>query len=202
MNIDKNYLVIRHSIREEITDVNDSERQRLTKGGIEFAKQLGKFLSKYSGTFSFYHSPIPRCEETANFIKEGIESQSKKVINVSAFETLSGFFIGDFKIIANICHQEGHIKYLQKWFENRLDPKVVMPCSEAADVMYNKITGIKLDNVTKIFITHDWNLFCLKSLFIKNFEDVEIPNYLEGLIINKNKKEFKLFKQKNFINSN
>ena len=201
MNIDKNYLVIRHSIREEITDVNDSYRQLLTKEGTKLARKLGKFLSEYSSTFSLYYSPIPRCEETALFIKKGIESKNKKVVNISSFEHLGGFFNRDFKAIAELCNQGGHLEYLKNWFENKIDPKIVMPYSEAANLMFKKITDINLDHATKIFITHDWTLFCLKSLFIKTFEKIEIPNYLEGLIINIDKKKFSLFKQEYFINN-
>lgn len=200
MNVENNFLVIRHSIREKITDVNDSYRQRLTEEGIELARQLGKTLSKHSDNFTFYHSPVPRCEETANSIKEGIESQNKNVFKVTAFEPLGGFFNRDFKTIADLCHQTGHEKYLQDWYGNKVSPEIVMPCSEAANFMFNEITNTNHENTTKVFITHDWNLFCLQSLFRQSVAEMEIPNYLEGIIISNDKKTFNPFKQAHFIN--
>lgn len=199
MDIHNHHIVIRHSIREKITDVNDSYRQLLTPEGIELAKQLGKVFSLHSDNFTFYYSPVPRCEQTAFSIKEGIESQNKKVSNVVSFEPLGGFFNRNFKSIADLCHQSGHHQYLQMWYENKVSPDIVMPCSEAANFMFNEITNTNHENITKVFITHDWNLFCLQSLFKKSVKEMEVPNYLEGIIISKDKLKFTPFKQENFM---
>ena len=45
MDIHGKYLIIRHSIREPITDAKDSYSQLLTPEGIELAKTLGKTVS-------------------------------------------------------------------------------------------------------------------------------------------------------------
>jgi hypothetical protein len=65
--------------------------------------------------------------------------------------------------------------------------------------MFNEITNTNHENTTKVFITHDWNLFCLQSLFKKSVAEMEIPNYLEGIIISSDKKTFNPFKQAHFI---
>ena len=120
---------------------------------------------------------------------------------MTAFEPLGGFFNRDFKIIADLCHQTGHEKYLQDWYGNKVSPEIVMPCSEAANFMFSEITNANHENTTKVFITHDWNLFCLQSLFKKSVAEMEIPNYLEGIIISSDKKTFNPFKQAHFINN-
>ena len=196
MDIHGKYLIIRHSIREPITDAKDSYRQLLTPEGIELAKTLGKTVSLYSDTFSFFHSPVPRCEQTATSIKDGIEITAKQTVDIKPFDPLKGFFYRNWDYCAELMNTQ---EFTKKWFANEIPSEFIMPIREAGEMMLNEITSIKDDNTTKIFITHDWNIFCLRSLFFNSYEEMEVPTYLEGILVSGDKKLLQTFKQEHFI---
>jgi broad specificity phosphatase PhoE len=199
MNIDNKYLIIRHSIREPITDAKDSYRQQLTEEGILLAQHLGKTLSLHSDSFTFFHSPVPRCKQTAISISEGIVANSKQVFEVRSFEALAGFFYRNWEYCAELMNRQ---EFTKKWLADEIPTDCIMPIKEAATLMLNEITSHNPDNVTKVFITHDFNVFCLKSLFFKTDEEMEVPTYLEGLVVSANKRDFQIFKQEHFTNNN
>ena len=196
MDIHGKYLIIRHTIREPITDAKDSYRQLLTPEGIELAKTLGKTVSLYSDTFSFFHSPVPRCEQTATSIKDGIEINAKQTVDIKPFDPLKGFFYRNWDYCAELMNTQ---EFTKKWFANEIPSEFIMPIREAGEMMLNEITSIKDDNTTKIFITHDWNIFCLRSLFFNSYEEMEVPTYLEGILVSGDKKLLQTFKQEHFI---
>ena len=197
MDMHGKYLIIRHSIREPITDAKDSYRQLLTPEGIELAKTLGKTLSLYSDTFTFFHSPVPRCKQTATSIKDGIEINAKQTVDIKPFDPLKGFFYRNWEYCAELMNTQ---EFTKKWFADEIPPECIMPIKEAGEMMLNEITSIKDDNTTKIFITHDWNIFCLRSLFFNSFEEIEVPTYLEGILVSGDKKLLQTFKQEYFVN--
>lgn len=198
MDIDKKYLILRHSIREPITDAKDSYRQRLTDEGILLAHHLGKTLSYHSDNFTFFHSPVPRCEQTATSISEGILTNKKQTIEIKPFEPLAGFFYRNWDYCAELMNKQ---EFTNKWFANEIPTDCIMPIKEAANKMFNEITSHNNDNVTNIFITHDFNVFCLKSLFFDRYEEMEVPTYLEGIIVSGDRKHFRTFKQEHFVNN-
>ena len=187
-------MVIRHSIREPIFDVHDSYRQELTKEGFELANKFGRGIGDCSENFSIYYSQFPRCKQTAEEIKIGIEVRNKKVGLIQEFKPLGIFYNVDFKSNADLFNRVGNEKYLSMWFNNELSVNLVMPIKNAAQYMFTEITNLKDRNRTNIFITHDWNIFCLQSLFFNSFYEMRIPDYLEGIYFYGNNREI------NFIN--
>lgn len=198
MDIQGQFIIIRHSIREPITDAKDSYRQRLTDEGVELAKHLGKTLSLHSDDFTFFHSPVPRCEQTATSIRDGITTNSKRTLDIRPFEPLAGFFYRNWDYCAELMNRQ---EFTKKWFANEIPTDCIMPIKEAGNFMLNEITSHNHDSVTKIFITHDWNVFCLKSLFFQTYEEMEVPTYLEGIVVSGDKQNFRTFKQEHFINN-
>lgn len=198
MDIHDKYIIIRHSIREPITDAKDSYRQRLTDEGIVLAQHLGKTLSLHSDNFTFYHSPVPRCEQTATSIRDGIATNSKQTLDIKPFEPLAGFFYRNWDYCADLMNKN---EFTRKWFANEIPTDCIMPMKEAADFMLTGITSNNHDRVTKIFITHDFNVFCLKSLFFNTYEEMEVPTYLEGIVVSGDRNNFRTFKQEHFINN-
>ena len=197
MDIKGQFIILRHSIREPIKDAKDSYRQRLTDEGVELAKHLGKILSLHSDDFTFFHSPFPRCEQTATSIRDGIATNNKRTIDIRPFEPLAGFFYRNWDYCAALMNKQ---EFTKKWFANKIPAACIMPIKEAGNFMLNEITNHNHDPVTKIFITHDWNVFCLKSLFFQTYEEMEVPAYLEGIIVSGDKQNFRTFKQEHFKN--
>lgn len=200
MNITNYSIVIRHSIREPIFDVHDSFRQMLTIEGCELANKLGRELGLFSKTFSIYHSPFPRCLQTANEIKKGIEYHNIKVEKIQEFEPLGIFYNVNFKSNADLFNKIGNEKYLQMWLNNNLPRDLVIPIKTSAEYMLSEISNLSNNN-TNIFITHDWNIFCLQSLFFDSFNEMKIPDYLEGVYFYGQNNEIHFFNMNYFFDN-
>jgi len=195
LKIDKQNLIIRHSIREHITDAQDSQRQELTKEGVVLAQQLGKQLALYSDGFSLFHSPILRCKQTAVEIGNGILSCSKNVNKIEQMDLLVGFFVINWDYCAKLMNQQC---FLNKWFADEISTEYIMPIKDAANTMLNNIIN-QQNNLTNIYVTHDFNIFSLRALHSKAFEDVEYPDYLDGLIISNDMSYFENIRCKDII---
>jgi len=185
--IDKQNIIIRHSIREQIIDAQDSQRQVLTKDGVILAQQLGKKIALHSNNFSIFHSPVLRCKQTAIEINNGILYRSKKVYAIEQMDLLGGFFFINWDYCSKLINQQC---FLEKWFAGVISTEYIIPIKDAANMMLNNIISRQNNNLTNIFITHDFNIFCLRSLYSKTFEDIEYPDYLDGIIISNDKGYF------------
>ena len=125
-----------------------------------------------------------------------IEINAKKTVDIKPFDPLKGFFYRNWDYCAELMNTQ---EFTKKWFANEIPSEFIMPIREAGEMMLNEITSIKDDNTTKIFITHDWNIFCLRSLFFNSYEEMEVPTYLEGILVSGDKKLLQTFKQEHFI---
>jgi len=195
MKIKDNIIVIRHSIREPITDARDSYRQKITKEGIKLANILGQKIANNSNNFAFFHSPVPRCKETAIAIIKGIETNKTIENNVKQLDALDGFFYKNWEYCANLMNKQ---HFTKKWFKNEIPEKYIMPIELAAKKMLSEISNNSKENFLNIFITHDWNLFCLKSLYYKEYREIKVPQYLEGISISKNLQSIQIIKKEDY----
>jgi hypothetical protein len=186
MNLSESCLIIRHADREEINNLFSSEEIPIKKSGRIASFKLGESLAKENDEFNLYYSPYTRCRETAFFIKKGIEKQGKKVIRFVLFDSLKPFFNHDLFFIETICRKYSIEEYFKLWYEEKIPIKVALPCKISAITMLSDINSEKCKN--KIFITHDWNIFCLQSLYRSSFEDFFYPRFLEGVLYSRKRK--------------
>jgi len=64
-------ILIRHSERNKIPRGEFGTHYMLTENGVRMAEEFGTKLSEY-GIVKIYTSPIPRCVQTAELLKQGI----------------------------------------------------------------------------------------------------------------------------------
>jgi len=192
MDIQNKNLIIRHSIREPIKDAKDSMWQLLTEEGKELARTLGKKLAQHSPAFSIYHSPVERCRQTAECIKQGIISGFSQKVEINELDALKGFFYLNWDYCTNLMNNQ---VFTQKWFHDEIPDTYIIPIEHAAEIMMDEIISNHKPGTTNIFITHDWNIFCLKSLYYDRYDQMEVPGYLEGIIVDNNRKMKQIFKK-------
>jgi hypothetical protein len=104
---------------------------------------------------------------------------------------LAGFFFINWDYCSKLVNQQC---FLEKWFAGEISTDHIIPIKDAANKMFNNIVSQQNKYVTNIFITHDFNIFCLRSLYSKMFKDIEYPDYLDGLIISNDMKYFENIK--------
>jgi hypothetical protein len=176
-------IMIRHAERYPINNMANALELLLTGKGKEDAYILGRNLSHYS-PLAIYHSPVPRCRETALSIHDGIKSANKQAAIEGFLLDLGGpYIIGDWYAVVKAIEEIGHTLFLRKWFDGELPATLIMSLQEAARtqlmILVNQLnSGIS----STLNVTHDWNIMIIREYYFHlRHEDIGDPDYLDGV---------------------
>lgn len=176
-------IIIRHAERDPIDFMTRALEARLTIGGKSDAFLLGQSLARYN-PINIYHSPVPRCMETAECIFEGIISCNESANLAGYLLELGGPYItSNWDVVVSSIEQNGQSMFIRKWFDDELPPDLIMPLPEAANVQLNILASqLRSGNSSSINITHDWNIMILREYYFNlRHEDIGDPDYLDGM---------------------
>ena len=176
-------VIIRHAERDPIDVMTRALEARLTPAGKSDAFQLGQSLARYN-PINIYHSPVPRCIQTAECIFEGIRSCNEPATIVGYLLELGGPYItSTWDAVVNSIEQFGHSMFIRKWFDNELPSNLIMPLPEAAQIQLNILANQLRSGISSsINITHDWNIMILREYYFNlRHEDIGDPDYLDGV---------------------
>jgi hypothetical protein len=140
-------------------------------------------MSRYS-PIKLYHSPVPRCAQTAESILAGIMKENHKAELAGFMLELGGPYItGNWDEIVKSIERYGHSVFIRKWFDNELPPALIMPLPDAARSQLNILAGqLRSGGTSTINVTHDWNIMIFREYFFDlKHEDIGDPDYLDGL---------------------
>ncbi len=185
-------LLIRHSERSEITCYEQIVNAGLTEKGkaraIEFGRRMP--IKKY---IRFFSSPIDRCLQTAELIKQGlvenhVNSQfhfKKEDLNTHVLPILQGPN-GDWWQMSTLLAKEGHMNMVSKWIFGHYSPAIIEPFNEYVMRLGYFILAHH-ENAPKpvldVISTHDvtiMSLLCGLMGKMRNFDWVE---YFGGFIL-------------------
>ena len=176
-------IIIRHAERDPIEFMANALEARLTDNGKADAFQLGRSLARYNPV-NIYHSPVPRCLQTAESILEGIVSCNEPATIVGYLLELGGPYItSTWDAVVNSIEKFGHSAFIRKWFDNELPSNLIMPLPDAAHMQLGILVNqLQSGNYSSINITHDWNIMILREYFFNlRHEDIGDPDYLDGV---------------------
>lgn len=176
-------IMVRHAERYPINNMVNALELLLTSQGKQDAYMLGKSLARYS-PLAIYHSPVPRCQETADSIREGIISVNQPATMEGYLLDLGGPYItGNWEAIVSNIEQMGHANFIRKWFDNELPESLIMSLPEAAQNQLKILVNqLRSNRHSTINITHDWNIMIMREYFFKlRHEDIGDPDYLDGV---------------------
>lgn len=175
--------MVRHAERFPINNMANALNILLTSKGKQDAYLLGQNLSRYS-PFSIYHSPVPRCKETADSIREGIVNAHQKATMDGFLLDLGGPYItGNWDVIVNSIEKMGHGVFVRKWFNNELPDDMIMSLPEAAHVqLMILVNQLRSHSNSTINVTHDWNIMIMREYYFNlRHEEIGDPDYLDGV---------------------
>lgn len=180
-------LIVRHSIREEIHDAREPLSQLLTPEGKQLAFDFGTQLCT-DKPIRLYHSIVERCKETAEHIAKGFKGE---IVSIQHMDAITGFYVySPISILTNVNHL-GNYEFINQWFKGVYSDKEIMPAFEARTFMYKAIVEKYNPNYLDIFVTHDWNITLLSSLFYDVTEkNYPWPDFMHGLSLSKIQNEF------------
>jgi phosphohistidine phosphatase SixA len=176
-------VIIRHAERDPIDFMTRALEAQLTPVGKSDAFQLGQSIARYN-PINIYHSPVPRCTQTAECIFEGIRSCNEPATIVGYLLELGGPYItSTWDAVVNSIEQFGHSAFIRKWFDNELPSNLIMPLPEAAQTQLNILANQLRSGISSsINITHDWNIMILREYYFNlRHEDIGDPDYLDGV---------------------
>ncbi len=176
-------LLVRHAERTEITDMRNQAEARLTDQGMIDATLFGHALGASFGPIEMWHSPIPRCRQTADAITGGVERNGGTVRLEGELGWLSGDFVDIDPGWANEqVRTIGAGSFMRKWFDGDY-PGDMISSLDAAAVAQMKFVLRQLehsDSPVIVDVTHDWNLMFLREYYLNlRHEQVGMPPFLD-----------------------
>ncbi len=157
----------------------------LTENGRREACSLGKNLS-FLSPVRLYHSPVPRCRETAEEIHTGISATGNESEVAGEIFNLGGPYIqGDWLQVVKEVDRYGQGSFVRKWFNGEISTELIMPLEEAALLQLKTITENLEENAhSSIYVSHDWNIMILREYYFKlAHEDVGLPPFLDSVAV-------------------
>ena len=183
-NAGKTAIMVRHAERDPIEKMADALVPTLTAKGKSDSFEMGRSLTQH-GPYNIFHSPVPRCRETAEYILEGIAQSNFNSTIVGSLLELGGPYItGNWDGIVATIEKLGHSIFIRRWFDNELPPDLIMPLPEAARIQSGILVGqLRASSLSSIHITHDWNIMIMREYYFHlRHEDIGDPDYLDGVL--------------------
>jgi broad specificity phosphatase PhoE len=179
-------VIMRHSVRERITSVENVLSIRITEQGKKAAYRFGERLPSGSA-IRLFSSPVGRCQETAACIAEGYREQGGETKALQVFEYLGPFYITDHDIMFRITAEMGIPQFLRQWFKGLVAPKVMAPALQAAETLLDTMLQPFREDpkeLRALYISHDWNIFLLKEHYLGlPHEEFGEVHFLEGMVL-------------------
>jgi len=181
-------LVVRHSTRADIPrpDVQDAWMAPLTQEGKELAWKFGRMLANgHPSTLRF--SRVPRCEDTAHFLRRGIIEKGGLCEIVGRREYLEAPFVGNPVRVMEVFASEGTDGFAREWASGRLGADVIEAIETTGRSFLDSVlrAGERENSGTvSIFVTHDITLLSLLSLaFDVTDPAFRWPAYMGGAVL-------------------
>lgn len=179
--------LIRHSVRPR---ADPGHEGTLTPEGHEAARTFGTSLPRDIKVF-ISHSPVRRCEQTAEDIAEGFKAQypggDVLVTGVEPWLRTFYHFAHDPQAMEEVKAQMGGKSFLRAWIDGTLPPGLMEPAVDASrTILRNALTGLanSRSRTVHLFVGHDFGLLLLREhLFGGRFEELPWTDYLDGIVI-------------------
>ena len=169
-------VILRHAERHAVTSMETSRTVLLSDQGHADAYELGQTLAALSPV-KIYHSPVRRCEQTAEGIARGINDRNGRCELPGPISELSehGHLItADWDRLGAIVREHTPGLLPREWF---------MPLKEAAYFQLRILRNqLEENSASTINVSHDWNIMAMREYFFGfRHEDIGGLGYLDGL---------------------
>jgi len=159
-------VMLRHAARFPIVDMTRPELAELTPEGSATAEAMGEQLRGHDGV-RLFHSPVKRCQQTAECLARGARRAGVSVELAGAEEALGVEYILDMKAAAQLSVEHGD-HFVRRWMDGQVPENVIWRTERIAaakvDYVARKLAepcrpGRWLD----LHVSHDWNVMVLRE---------------------------------------
>lgn len=187
-------LILRHAEKYVVDDFRLDSQQKITPAGALDAKAIGKSLgSCFSKVNNIKSSPIDRCGQTADAIKDGLEFSGE--IQVMDVLNADGVYVQDVNLAkANFINNNNPIGVFRKMLDGDVVGgmnNVEHATAVLLQALLNDLNEIKSP---ALYITHDSILALFVGTLLRcNFTQENWFGYLEGIAIKKISETYYLY---------
>lgn len=175
--------VLRHSIRDKVTDPANHGLVPLNEEGRKLAVSFGESLRGKTNKLKFYSSHVQRCVETCECIAKGfgLEAAVEITDNLGG----KGTYITDKSAADKTYLDLGPVK-VAEMLQNNQPVVGLRSLKEGSGILLDFIKSTLDDDCTTIMVTHDSQL----AYFINAYTDEYFcadhwPEFLDGVVIRK-----------------
>ncbi len=172
--------IMRHSARDDITDVREAPFVPLNAHGLEAARRFGASLPQ-GRSLVLEHSPIERCQQTAEQILEGYGAGEL----LGPDEGLGIPYIRDLERLVALASHMGQREFAARWFSDELEPGVVQAAAEAARDLAAIATArlsAAAPGELRLLVSHDWNVLLIRErLMGLKHQELGWLDFLDGV---------------------
>jgi hypothetical protein len=179
-------VVLRHAARHPIADPREPLAAELTSAGRQDAEAFGSRLRGFAHV-RLFHSPVKRCQQTAECVAAGAARAGLAVELVGAQPELGVAYILDQIETGRMSGVHGE-HFVRLWFTNQVSERLIL---RAPDIARRKLTYLRArlaepaDGGRRIdlHISHDWNVLILRELLLGvRHEDAGWAPFLDGVV--------------------
>ncbi|MBI5486176.1 MAG: histidine phosphatase family protein [Deltaproteobacteria bacterium] len=180
--------VIRHAARHEIAaaDMEQAYRTPLTDAGREDAAALGALLPTDLRLVHF-HSPVPRCADTAARIAEGFRAAGGTARDGGDLDALGAEYVRDASVVLRSFAVRGRRTFVRDWCSGALGADLIQePCAAGRHVLRTLVDlrSPAPPDELHLHITHDLTLITLLALILDpTAPRFPWPPFLDGVVL-------------------
>ncbi len=177
-------LLLRHSIREPIASAElvDAMAAPLTAEGRALAATLAAALPTSSSP-RLHHSPVPRCEETARILADGLAARGAVVRGVAPLHALGASYVRDPDGLVERFAALGQRGFVRAWSRGELAPSLIEPVELAGRRLLAELRALAGEGL-ELHVSHDLTIIALLSLVEPIGDDAfPWPDYLDGVLL-------------------
>jgi broad specificity phosphatase PhoE len=133
------------------------------------------------------HSPILRCQETAEQILFGYGGGTTQ----GPDEGLGIPYVLDLAALADLATRMGQREFATRWFSNDLAKGVVQPAEDAAQALATLATdhlAAAEPGEIRLLVSHDWNVMLLRDRLMNlRHQEVGWLDFLDGVVFTRDR---------------
>ncbi len=148
-------VMLRHSEREQLREVKDLGAMPLNERGKRTALEFGKQLPR-DRSYHFFSSPLTRCRQTAEHIRDGVKQQGAIVSDLTDLPSLVSGYVSKQEYVKAL-HRDGST-FIANWVAGHYPPSFLEPTQSIAQrtaaEMLERLQSAE-PNATLICVSHD-----------------------------------------------
>jgi len=178
-------VIMRHAARYQIANSAQPTLAEITPEGAAAAEEMGRRLSGFERV-RLFHSPVKRCQQTADCLARGIQEVGIMVDHVGPEIALGVDYILDLTEAGRLSDLHGE-HFVRLWMKKQISEAVVRAAKPIVEEKLAYLTtklaepssgGRRLD----LHVTHDWNILILRELLLNlRHEEMGWLAFLDGL---------------------